>query len=222
MRLTRKVLYLSFLRHLLRDLFPEAFLVYLPHFRHGQVCHEFNPFRKLENRGPLAFQERDDLVECRRETWFRHHKGTGPLAEDLIRHTDDGRVGDGRMRAHQIFDFHGADVLTAPDNDVLYTTSDPDIAGFVLFCLVAGPEKSILCKDLCPLLPGGAKIAGKNAGPLRYELTLCVDGDFPVVLADDFQLIVRADRLTDAAAYEARYCRPAVCLRRYPPPSRSR
>ena len=48
----------------------------------------------------------------------------------------------------------GAYIFATPDDDVFYSSGNPDIAEFILACLVPCSEKTILCKNVLILLSG--------------------------------------------------------------------
>ena len=91
------------------------------------------------------------------------------LTESLFGDADDGNVLDLCVRAEEIFDLNGINVLAARDDDVLFAVNEPDEAVLVLAGHVARVEPAVLAEYLVGRLRI-LIVAFHNAGALDGKL----------------------------------------------------
>ena len=110
------------------------------------------------------------------------------LAFQFIWTTDDGGLGDGRMRNEGAFDFGGAETMTGDVEHVVDAANDPDVAVFVTTCSVAS---EIPAFEVAPVSLLVAFLVAPNAtqhgrpGLFDDELALLVRADLVAEVIDD-------------------------------------
>ena len=108
----------------------------------------------------------DQLVLGRRRSGREDDEREADLAPALVRHADDGRVGDRRMLVQHGLDLGRVDVLAAGDEHVLEPAADPVEALVVALGDVAGAQPAVRrTRPRSP--PGCASSRGRRSGRAR-------------------------------------------------------
>ena len=130
-------------------------------FFHLSTSRVRNPVNQLQALWPeplrhfLLFQigkyltERQFLIPGQ-----RHRKGTYPLSQTVIRHSDDGMVSHTRTALQCIVDLVGIQVFPAPDDHILFSSDNADIALRVHNTEITAVKPAIVIQNTIRNIPG--------------------------------------------------------------------
>src|SRR6185437_503426 len=118
-------------RQAVRELSAQLYLRHLSAGALGKVVHDFQEFRQFEG-GHLRLPETlDKLLVRQRGALTKDYASTYPFTEQRVWHSDDGGLGHLGQGDDEVLDLPWANVLAAPDNQVLHPANDREIAVLV-------------------------------------------------------------------------------------------
>ena len=104
------------------------------------------------------------------------------LAQALVGCGHDSHLGHALHVGQELLDLGGADVLAAPDDDVLHPVGDGEVAVGIDDPDVTGVEPTALFDRLGG--QGGVGVAGETVGTAGQDLARLADADVMTVLVD--------------------------------------
>ena len=133
-----------------------------------------------------------------------HDDHVDRIALDLVRQTDRGALGDGRVGADGSFDLGGADAMTGHLDDVVGTTNDPDVTVLVDTGRVTSEVDPRILRPVGVEVTVGILVESTHHGGPRVledQEALLAGGQFVALLVHDISLLTE-NRSTSGAGFE--------------------
>ena len=185
---------MSVIGSLRATLVPERLLRDFTDGRGGKSIAQLQALGELElGDAPLGEQEPVQLLQGQRRARSHDHAGAGPLAEHGVGHGHHRHVEDGGVTQDEVLDLLGADLLTAPVDQILLAALHDQVAAGMAAAPDPGAIEAVGGEGRAVVLLGSI-VAADRVGPTAQQLAHLAVGDVVALLVHDADLVVGRHR----------------------------
>src|SRR5579863_473803 len=181
---------LCFGRQLLRDHSCQFFLRHLSKRRQREVWQNFKALWKFIFCDFSCQQKSFQFIEAQFGSVAQQDAGAHALTKISVRNWDASNVLHRGMRQNKVLDLFGADLLSAPVDQVLLSTFDDVVAGGVLPHQISRPVEAISSENPGVVL-GNSKVAAQRVWAATAEFAHFPHRHLIAVIVENAYLIVR-------------------------------